>query len=60
MEAYLPPRYYEPHDGLLIIALAMSFVMFVLIASYKVAAYGITAKSSPGTSYRLFLFVSRD
>jgi hypothetical protein len=60
MEAYLAPRYYEPHNDLLTIALSMSFVIFVLITGYKVAAYGITAKSSPGKSYRLSLFESRD
>jgi hypothetical protein len=56
MEAYLPPRYYEPCSGLLIFALAMGFVMFVLLARSLGAAYDMTAKSSPGKSPQLFPF----
>jgi hypothetical protein len=56
MEAYLPPRYYEPRSGIFTFALAMGSVMFVLLAAYMAAAYGMTVKPSPGTSYPSLVF----
>ncbi|KAL1793450.1 hypothetical protein ACET3X_008432 [Alternaria dauci] len=47
MEAYLPPRYYEPQSDLFAFSLVMGFAMFVLLAGYKVATYSTITKTSP-------------
>ncbi|KAI4663691.1 uncharacterized protein J4E78_004108 [Alternaria triticimaculans] len=46
MEGYLPQTHYEP-NGFLNFALDMGSVMFVLLAGFIAAAYGMTSKSSP-------------
>lgn len=51
MEAYFPPRYYEPRSGFLTFALVMGPVMFILLAGFVAAVYDMTSKSSPGKSH---------
>jgi len=55
MEGYLPQTYYEP-NGPLTFALDMGSVIFILLAGFIAAAYGMTSKSSPGKSHHLLVF----